>query len=43
MKAIPRPPNQFSIPRQRFTPAGRSSSPGKTEDPVVVMPDTASK
>lgn len=42
MKAIPRPPSQFSIPRQRFVPAGRWSSPTITVEPVVVMPETAS-
>ncbi len=42
MKAMPSPPSQFSIPRQSVTPAGRSSTPTKTDAPVVVIPDTAS-
>ena len=43
MKAIPRPPSQFSIPRQRFMPIGNVSRPKMTVAPVVVMPETASK
>ena len=43
MKAIPRPPIQFSIPRQRFMPAGSSFSPRMTVAPVVVIPETLSK
>ena len=42
-KAIPSPPSQFSIPRQRFMPTGRSSRPVIIVAPVVVIPLTASK
>ena len=41
-KAMPRPPNQFSMPRQSTKPGGKVSSFGTTETPVVVIPETAS-
>ncbi len=41
-KAIPRPPNQFSMPRQSRNPEDMVSTLGTTEEPVVVIPDVAS-
>lgn len=43
MKAMPSPPSQLSMPRQSVTPGGSASTPTKTDEPVVVIPDTASK
>ena len=40
---IPIPPNHCKIPLHKRIPFGRSSSPDKTVEPVVVTPDTASK
>jgi hypothetical protein len=40
---MPSPPSHCRMPRHRFTPRGKSSSPENTVVPVVVMPDTASK
>ncbi len=40
---IPTPPNHCSMPRHKSTPCDMSSSPTITVDPVVVMPDIASK
>ena len=39
----PMPPSQTSRPRQRLIEAGSRSRFGKTVDPVVVRPETASK
>lgn len=40
---MPTPPNHCSIERHKRSPGGRSSSRTKTVEPVVVMPDIASK
>ena len=40
---IPMPPNQFSSPRHKSKPRGKSSKPLITVDPVVVRPEVASK
>lgn len=43
IKIIPMPPSHWRIARQSKMPGGAWSSPVMTVEPVVVMPDTASK
>ncbi len=40
---MPMPPNHCSIERQSSSPSGSASSPENTVEPVVVIPDIASK